>query len=275
VVINEIHYHPPAGGVEFVELHNQSSAAVALFDAALDRGWRLGGIRNAEGTGVYEFPAGTVVPAGGYLLLVPVDPGAFRGFHRLPASLAIAGPYLGGLAGGGERLELLRPAPLEEGEEPYVVADALRYDDEEPWPLAADGGGASLERVRASGYANEPRNWAASLVEGGTPGVPNSTSEPVEPAGGQVPGDITQDGRLNIADAVSLLRHLFAGGAPPCGGDTIAEGGNRTLLDLDASRRVDLTDAVFLLNFLFRRGPLPALGTGCVPIEGCPAVCAP
>ncbi|MGQ9591211.1 MAG: lamin tail domain-containing protein, partial [Planctomycetota bacterium] len=51
VVVNEIHYHPGAGGDEFVELYNLSGEAVAI------GGWRLDGVRDAEGAGDYEFPA--------------------------------------------------------------------------------------------------------------------------------------------------------------------------------------------------------------------------
>ena len=44
---------------------------------------------------------------------------------------------------------------------------------------------------------------------------------------------------------------------------------NRTLLDLNGDSGVDIADAVYLLTYLFRKGPPPALGTKCVPIEGC------
>ena len=275
VVINEVHYHPAEGDVEFLELYNRGEVSVALHDATLGRGWRLSGVRDALGVDDYEFPAATRIPAGGFLLLVPIDPEVFRRFRSLSAEVPIAGPFGGALSNGGERLKLSMPATTRDGDLAYVVVDQVRYDDADPWPAEVDGQGPSLERVEASGYGNEVLNWEASRTFGGTPGATNSVSEPEPPAaGGQVPGDSDQDGKVNISDAVKLLGLLFLGaGPPPCDGTTIEDGGNRTLLDLDLNRRVGLTDAVFLLNYLFRRGPLPALGTGCVQIEGCPEVC--
>ena len=94
------------------------------------------------------------------------------------------------------------------------------------------------------------------------------------PGGGQVPGDVGQDARLDFADAVALLRHLFAGGAaPPCGGTSLADGGNRMLADSNGDAAVDMADAIYLLLYLFQGGPRPALGTGCIWMDGCPDLC--
>jgi PKD repeat protein len=59
-----------------------------------------------------------------------------------------------------------------------IVIDQVRYNDKAPWPVEPDGLGASLERVVAQEYGNDPVNWAASLGDGGTPGAPNSVSSP-------------------------------------------------------------------------------------------------
>ncbi|MFP6738689.1 MAG: lamin tail domain-containing protein [Planctomycetota bacterium] len=59
VVINEIHYNPPAPegrDLEFVELFNPGNEAVSL------DGWKL------EGGISFEFPSGLVLPAGGMSL---------------------------------------------------------------------------------------------------------------------------------------------------------------------------------------------------------------
>ncbi|MBN1444154.1 MAG: PKD domain-containing protein, partial [Planctomycetes bacterium] len=91
----------------------------------------------------------------------------------------------------------------------------------------------------------------------------------------QLPGDGNQDGRLDLSDAVSLLTRLFidASSPLPCEPDDVYAPGNRTLLDVNADGGINLTDAVHILNFLFLAGPEPALGTSCIPIEGCPNVC--
>ena len=170
VVIDEIHYHPAAGGGEFVELRNISPAAVRLYDPAHpENTWRL------EGAG-FDFPPGIVLFPGENVLLVPVEPNLFRAAHGVPAAVRIFGPFAGSLDNGGEWLRLQRPdapQPALPGQQPLVPridVDAVRYRDRDGWPTAADGGGATLQRLAADQYGNDPANWAASFA-GGTPGI--------------------------------------------------------------------------------------------------------
>jgi len=96
-------------------------------------------------------------------------------------------------------------------------------------------------------------------------GIPKVLGNP------QRPCDFNQDGNFDLSDAVSVLNHLFLGGAaPPCGDNTIAHRSNIALLDANGSGAVDLSDAVFKLNFLFLGGPPPVGGTNCIVIEDCP-----
>ena len=87
VVINEIHFNPPDNTVrqEFVELYNPAGS-----DADLT-GWRLSGAVS------YSFPAGSVIPADGYLVIAedPVTLGTTLGASAL-------GPYGGQLDSEGE-----------------------------------------------------------------------------------------------------------------------------------------------------------------------------
>jgi hypothetical protein len=48
-----------------------------------------------------------------------------------------------------------------------ILVDRVVYDDLAPWPTAADGGGAALQRVSLSGYGNEPTNWVAAVPDFG------------------------------------------------------------------------------------------------------------
>ena len=64
-----------------------------------------------------------------------------------------------------------------------------------------------------------------------------------------VRGDVTQDGGVDIADAVRLLQFLFMGAEEPsC----------KAAADADNSGALQLTDAVALLNHLFLGGATPA-----------------
>jgi hypothetical protein len=162
VVINEINYHPDVNGDEFVELLNWSSNAVPLFDAAHPtNAWRIGGI-------AYTLPTNQTLGAYSTLLVVATNPAAFRAKYSVPAGLLIIGPYSGQLQDGGENVELQAPDnPNADGSVPYVVVDAVKYDNKSPWPPAANGSGMSLQRIFPSNFGNEPLNWAAATP---TPG---------------------------------------------------------------------------------------------------------
>ena len=46
----------------------------------------------------------------------------------------------------------------------------VAYDDENGWPLSADGWGDSLVLATPDGDPNDPRNWRASTKINGSPG---------------------------------------------------------------------------------------------------------
>ncbi|HXI50726.1 MAG TPA: putative Ig domain-containing protein, partial [Candidatus Saccharimonadales bacterium] len=55
---------------------------------------------------------------------------------------------------------------------PFITVDRVVYGDSSPWPTAPDGGGASLKRIAATLYGNDPANWSSGPP---TPGAVNST----------------------------------------------------------------------------------------------------
>ena len=149
VQFTEIMYRPPGGDAfEFLELQNLSAVPLDL------SGWSLEGV-------TFLFPAGSLLGAGARLVLCSdLDTNAFC--LRYPA-LKIAGCFGGSLKNNGERL-LLRDRLNQ------IVA-AVSYDQKNGWPTAADGAGASLELVDPFGTLDDPANWVASSVVGGTPGA--------------------------------------------------------------------------------------------------------
>ena len=155
VVLTEIHYHPEPGEEEFVELKNLTANPVDLFEGT--NGWRLSGLG-------YELPVGVTLGARRYLLLVGIEPAAFRARYGVDPGVLILGPYTGKLQDSGEKLELERPVA---GTTVYEVVDRVRYNDKAPWPVAADGSGPSLQKIEAGLYGNEPMNWTAARA---TPG---------------------------------------------------------------------------------------------------------
>jgi hypothetical protein len=152
VVINEIHYQPPEGGnLEFVELYNPTGSEV---DAG---GWAfIDGIRA-------QFPAGTVIPAGGFLV-VARNPSALAQRFGLPLG-ALHAWIASALDNSGERLLLVDAAGRE--------VDAVRYASAPPWDGGAAGFGASLQRICHDGHSSLPANWSGARGQPPTPLAPN------------------------------------------------------------------------------------------------------
>ncbi|NQT85807.1 lamin tail domain-containing protein [bacterium] len=168
VVINEIMYNPAAGGDEFIELLNPTAAAVDLFDPA-----NPGNTWSLEGGVDYVFPTGVALPAGGYALVVGIEPATFRAAYSVPAAVPIFGPWAGALDNGGESVRLYKPGDPEPGGfVPSILVERVKYDDALPWPGRTDGEGSSLSRAVPLDYGNDSANWRSSTT-GGTPGALN------------------------------------------------------------------------------------------------------
>jgi hypothetical protein len=146
LVINEIMYNPAVPDASFVEIHNTS--ALNAFD--LSR-WRIAGID-------CDIPDGTVIEPGQFVVLVK-DRAVFSATYGL--SIPIAGVFDGSLDNGGETLKLVKP-----GATPALdqIIDQVTYDDDSPWPAAADGFGPSLQLIDATQDNNRVANWASAAL---------------------------------------------------------------------------------------------------------------
>jgi hypothetical protein len=208
VVINEIQYHPPAGEAEFVELKNITASPVALFDPAFPtNGWKVGGLG-------YVFPTNTSISGNGYLVLVSGDPDVFRARYQVPVEVGVL-QFTGGLQDNGEQLELLAPDRPATNGAPYFAIDTVRYDDRAPWPEAADGAGASLQRFTADAYGNDLANWIAAVP---TPGG--------EPAFGLLPIITQPPSSQTNALRQTVTLSASAVGSPPLSYQWRLNGGN-------------------------------------------------
>jgi len=146
IVINEIMYHPQVAGAGYVELFNNSSSTA--FDLS---GFRLNGID-------FNFAPGTIIDPGAYLV-VAADREIF--LNTYGASVPLAGQFEGSLDNGGETLSLIKPGATP-GQD--VIIDSVTYDDDLPWPTAADGTGPSLQLIDAAQDNSRPANWAVMTV---------------------------------------------------------------------------------------------------------------
>lgn len=139
VVINEIHYDHDVKTepVEFVELYNAGADPADLslwyFSSGID----------------YTFPPGTVLAAGGYLV-VSQSPAALQTKY----GAASLGPYVGNLASDGETIRLRNAAG--------VVQDEVDYKLGFPWPTVGEAPGYSIELVHPALDNNLGGSWRSS-----------------------------------------------------------------------------------------------------------------
>lgn len=167
VHINEILYRAPDDleKLEYVELWNAGSEAVNL------SGWSFS--KGIE----FDFPNGTVFEPLSFLVIAKNAWLFEKIYERQPDF-----EYRKSLNDKGERLSL--------NDASGTLVESVKYNDKAPWPMSADGGSASLERLSIAGSADSANNWAPSNLSGtfqtepsGTPGAPNgaiaSTVPPV------------------------------------------------------------------------------------------------
>jgi Lamin Tail Domain/CotH kinase protein len=172
VGIDEIMYHPASERAEeqYVELFNRGSQDVGL------GGWKLKRGIN------YTFGAGTILPAGGYLV-VAADLAAFR--SKYPSVTNVVGNWSGHLNHRGEEIELEN----QNGSRIDLVFYATEGDfgvrrawppDPSGWVWYAqhNGFGKSLELRNPALPRDQGQNWTASLADTGTPGSVNSVFSP-------------------------------------------------------------------------------------------------
>jgi hypothetical protein len=177
VVFSEILYKPSGEFAEFVELVNITATNVPLYDPARPTNtWELSDAVQ------FTFPPGQEIAPGALILVCNTNPAAFRQQHGLDDSVPVYGPWTGALNNAGESIRLRRPGdPEPDGTVPYYRVDRVRYEPVAPWPMEADTGGISLERVELAAYGNDPENWQPSAA-GGTPGsLPGNRPPSLQP----------------------------------------------------------------------------------------------
>jgi hypothetical protein len=154
LVINEINYNSadsfdPGDWVEFYNPHP--------YDLDIS-GWVF---KDEDDLHAFEFPAGTMIDAEGYLVLC-FDTAAFT--ELFPEVGNYLGPMGFGLAGGGELIRLYNDSG--------AIIDTVLYDDNDPWPTEPDGNGPTLELINPAWDNALAESWAASALNG-TPGKQN------------------------------------------------------------------------------------------------------
>lgn len=197
LAITELHYHPVASepidesDLEFVELLNTGDSPI-----------NLSGIQIADfASEPYTFADDLMLDPGEYLV-VARTPAVFQSVYGAGLNLAPVGFGDASLSNGGETISLLTA-----GGATFL---SFTYDDADPWPDAADGGGASLEIIDPLGDPSDPGNWRASATVGGSPGSAGMTTP-------LIAGDYDGSGLVDADDYAVWRSHfgqtLFTAGA--------------------------------------------------------------
>ena len=165
IVINEILFNPRPGGVDFVEVFNQSPKFIDL------KGFTIANFEN----GMIKNPK-TI--SSNFILA----PHSFIAFTSNPTDLKTH--YLQGIA--KNFFEFSLPSfnddegsvalATEKGE----IVDYVFYSDQYHSPFLKDKEGVSLERISIAQNSNDPSNWKSASSTSGfaTPGYLNSNSRP-------------------------------------------------------------------------------------------------
>ena len=166
IVISEINYNPhdptPAELAAIPGVDNDDFEFLEIYNANATESINLNGFRLSDGV---AFTFGNITLDPGEHVLVVENIPAFR--ERYGPGLPIAGQWSGGLSNGGETIQLLNSLGVE--------TIRVRYNDVDPWPVAADGGGSTLvlnaPNETPSEELGKHYRWRGGAEYGGSPGI--------------------------------------------------------------------------------------------------------
>ena len=219
IVINEINYNSSDdfNPEDWVELYNSSDSPINIGT------WKL---KDEANDHVFAIPENTILSAGDFIVLCK-DTIVFTSLF--PEVTNFIGDLGFGLGGGGDMVRLF--------DSYEILMDDVEYDDEDPWPVEADGTGATLELIHPSLDNSLPENWLAS--EGfGTPGGVNSND-----SCGEVLGDINGDDAIDVLDVILMVGIIIM-----LDNDyTICE---QYASDINLDGIIDILDIISLVNLI-------------------------
>lgn len=152
IVVSELNYNSilQFDPGDWIEFHNTTASPINM---------SLWELRDREDTNVFVFPAGTTLPANGYLVVVH-DSALFKA--KFPNVLNYIAEMEFNWSNSGDRIRLFN---AQTGRIQY----SLVFNDKAPWPLLADGQGYTMELINENGIMNDGDNWKAGCF-GGSPG---------------------------------------------------------------------------------------------------------
>jgi hypothetical protein len=168
-VINEINFRSADDfdTEDWIELFNAGAEPIDL------AGWY---VTDGEKDHRFIFPYSTTLP-GGHYLVVCRDSSRFKSFYANGIHLIGNLPF--GLSSSGDQVKLFDAKDR--------LVDSVAYRAVSPWPMEANGNGATLQLIDPESDNAVASNWAAGLHHG-TPGSKNTTPTRVKDETANSPG---------------------------------------------------------------------------------------
>ncbi|WP_316800072.1 lamin tail domain-containing protein [Pedobacter frigidisoli] len=163
ILISEVLFNPRPGGVDFVEIYNNSSHEIDLKDlqlANINSAGEPASIKNVSAVKL-------MIPAGSYYVITSNQANIKENYHaRFPAQFVQIGSLPAYSNDKGSVVLLSN----------NVIIDRLNYSAKVHHPLIQDEDGISIERVSFSVDTNDPANFksAAAVAGFATPTYKNS-----------------------------------------------------------------------------------------------------
>lgn len=164
VVLNEVLFNPRSGGVDFVEIFNNSPKYFNL------KGWKISNFKDGILTNPGIITEQDYLLAPGSYVALTTDVNSLKSQYPTSDEKHFLKSYLPGLPDDEGTIAISNSAGK--------TMDAFFYDHSFHSPLIQDEDGVSLERISVSQPTQDPANWkSASSVSGfGTPGAMNSNA---------------------------------------------------------------------------------------------------
>ncbi len=160
LVVNEILSNPYTGGEDWIELYNNSSKFIDLYQ------WQFGNYQDDTLSNFETISFHYVVPPSSYVVIGDDPLFAIENYPNNNSTVFLQND-LPSYANDSGSVVLLQG---------FDVMDQVSYNDDWHLSVIDDLDGVSLERIDPNGNSNDPFNWhsAAQDIGFGTPGIKNS-----------------------------------------------------------------------------------------------------
>lgn len=166
IIVNEILFNPKPGGVDFVEIYNNSPKYINLIN------WRFGNYESEAISNSVTITGHDLILAPSTYLVFTSDPSTLSQQYSQSHQATLVKTTMPSLPDDAGSIAFANDHGL--------IIDHFYYSEKIHSPLLKDHEGVSLERISFSELTNDANNWKSANASVGfaTPGFINSNSRP-------------------------------------------------------------------------------------------------